>query len=138
MSCRMRGPAPTLAASLGEKFRLCGLTMIEIMVTIALLALIMIGILASLSTSFLAQRNNTDLLECQFLSQRVLEEVKSTSYDGLLSFNGTHVDDTSGKYRASISASNAAANLVQVEVVTAAREKPQNSTRMVTLISRPQ
>jgi len=137
MNSRTRRPAPTPAAGLGDGSRLRGLTLLEIMVTIALLALIMIGILASLSTSFLAQRNNTDLLECQFLSQRVLEEVKSTSYDGLLSFNGTHVDDTSGKYRASISASNAAANLVQVEVVTAAREKPINSTRVVTLISKP-
>jgi len=138
MSCRMGRPAQRLDAGFGSGSSPCGLTLIEITITIAILALIMIGVLTSLSTSFMAQRNNTDLLECQFLTQRVLEEIKSTSYDGLLSFNGTRVDDASGKYRASISASSVAANLVQVEVVTAAREKPQNSTRMVTLISRPQ
>ncbi len=138
MSCRMRGAAQTLAAGLGKGSSPCGLTMVEITITIAILALIMIGVLTSLSTSFMAQRNNTDLLECQFLTQRVLEEVKSTSYDGLLSFNGTRVDDPSGKYRASISASSAATNLVRVEVVTTARDNPESSARMVTLISNPQ
>ncbi len=112
--------------------------MLEIMVAMTILAFILVGVLASLSTSFLAQRNNTDALECQLLTQRVIEEVKSRPYDTLLSFNGTRVDDASGRYRASISAANVGANLVQVEVVTVARDKPDNSARVVSLISKPE
>lgn len=114
-----------------------GLTLLEVTITVALLALILVGVLGALSTGALAQRSNTGMLGCQLLSRQVLEELKSVPYDGLAAFDGKSVDDVSGKYRATISVFPAATNLMELEVVAASREDPGTAFRLVTLISRP-
>lgn len=127
----------------GAVGRLCGMTLVEIAISLALLGLILVGVMGSLSTSFLTQRHNSDLMECQLLTQRVLEEIQSTPYNSLLSFNGTYVDDPGGKHRARIFASTAALNLVQLEVETSTVSvgptpnpaQPRNTVRAVTLFS---
>lgn len=112
-----------------------GLTLIEVSITLVVLTLILTGLMASLSTGFLAQRQNTDLLECQLLTQQVIEEVQTAPYATLLSFNGTHVDDTAKTHRAQILARLADTGLVQIEVTTASLSQPLNTLRAVTLIS---
>ncbi len=112
-----------------------GLSMVEIAITISLLGLILVGILGSLSTGFLAQRSNGDLTECQMFTQQVIEEIRSTPFADLLSFNGTYVDDAAGTHRARIAASVYGMNLVKIEVVTSSLSQPQNSCGAVTLMA---
>ncbi len=115
-----------------------GLSMIEVAISLSLLGLILVGVLGSLSTGFMAQRNNSDILECQLLTQRVIEEVQGSEFDSLPSFNGKYVEDTAHKHRARIYASMIGMNLVQLEVETASLVIPQNSARAVTLVSNPE
>ncbi len=112
-----------------------GLTLVEIALTIALLGMIMIGVMASLSTGFLAQRSNSDLLETQLLAREVLEEVQSTPYDSLLSFNGTSVTSGNGKCQASISAATAGTGLVRIAVASTCVANPSISSNLVTQIA---
>jgi Tfp pilus assembly protein PilV len=112
-----------------------GLSMVEVAISVSLLGLILVGVMGSLSTSFIAQRTNSDVMQCQLLTQQVMEEVQSTPYTDLLSFNGTFLDDTSGKHRARITASLQGANLVRIEVNTTSLDHPQNTARAVTMIA---
>jgi len=107
------------------------------MVALGILSVILLSLLGSLSAGFQGERNNTDRLECRLLTEQVLEEIQSTPFDGLLSFNGTFLDDPSGKHRARISAAPDELNLVRIEVTTSSLENPQISLRAVILISNP-
>ena len=111
------------------------MTIVEIAITISLLGIIIVGVLGTFSTGFMTQRSNGDFLECQYFTQQVLEEIQSTPFSDLLSFNGTYVDDTAGRHRARITASVYGVNLVKIEVNTSTLTPPQNSCHAVTLIA---
>ena len=119
----------------GLPVRSRGLTLVEVAISISLLGLILVGVMGSLSTSFLTQRSNSDVLECQLMTQRVLEELQSTPFKSLPSFNGTYVDDGASKHRARIHVKVAGMNLVQVEVSTVSLVGPNNGVRAVTMIA---
>ena len=114
-----------------------GFTLIEVSLALSLIAMILVGVMAALSSAFLAQRNNSEIVETQFLTQQVIEEAQDSAFDDLLSFNGTSVTSTDGLYRAQITASSAGLHLVRIEVVSSSIARPTIWSRAVTLISDP-
>ena len=113
-----------------------GMSLIEVAVATSLLALILLGVMFSLSTGFMARRNNTDNMENQFFARGVMEELQSTVYAGLLSFNGTAVASANGKYRASITVNSAGVNLLRIVVTSADVTRPETSFRLVTQVAK--
>lgn len=95
----------------------------------------MIGVMASLSTGFMAQRSNSEILESQLLAREVLEEVQSTAYDSLLSFNGTSVTSGNGRFRADITAAAAGTGLVRISVSSSCLANPTITSQLVTQIA---
>ena len=113
--------------------RVRGVSLLEIMVAIALTSMILVGIMASLSTGFIAQNQNSEIQESQLLVHQVLEEIQDIEFENLLSFNGQFV--TSGEHQANITVDYINSNLIRVEVVTTSTEYPNVSTSSVTLIA---
>ena len=113
-----------------------GMSLIEVAVATSLLALILLGVMFSLSTGFMARRNNTDNMENQFFTRGVMEELQSTAYASLLSFNGTAVASANGKYRASITVNSAGVNLLRIVVTSADVTRPETSFRLVTQVAK--
>lgn len=113
-----------------------GMSLIEVAVATSLLALILLGVMFSLSTGFMARRNNTDNMENQFFTRGVMEELQSTTYASLLSFNGTAVASANGKYRASITVNSAGVNLLRIVVTSADVTRPETSFRLVTQVAK--
>jgi type II secretory pathway pseudopilin PulG len=112
------------------------MTLLEITVTVAILSAILLGVMGSLSTGFLAKRANAETMENQFYARKVLEEVQNSSYDTLLSFNGTYVNSTDGKYRANITAGSGGANLTRIEVSCQSIANSKVNCRLVTMVAK--
>jgi type II secretory pathway pseudopilin PulG len=129
MDGRARGiPAP------GD--RRGGMSLVEIALAISILGLILIGVLGSLSMGFMAKKNNSDQLANQFFARRIIEQMQSTPYVTLLSFNGTSVTSTDGKYRSSIAVRDAGLNLLRIVVISNALTNPEISYRLVTMVAK--
>ena len=114
-----------------------GFTLIEVSLALSMIAMILVGVMAALSSGFLAQRNNSEIVETQFLTQQVVEEIQDSAFDDLLSFNGTSVTSTDGFYRAQVTAASAGLHLIRIEVVSSSIARPTIWSRAVTLISDP-
>jgi Tfp pilus assembly protein PilV len=114
----------------GERSR--GMTMIEIAITISLLALIILGVMGALSTGFMAQRNGSEILANQYHARRVVEEIQSSPFSSLLSFNGTSVTSADGKCQATIAATSVGTNLVRVVVTSSPVASPTVRIQLVT------
>ena len=116
--------------------RRAGMSLVEIALAISILGLILIGVMGSLSMGFMAKKNNSDQLANQFFARRIIEQMQSTPYSTLLSFNGTSVTSTDGKYRSSIAVRDAGLNLLRIVVTSNALTNPEINYRLVTMVAK--
>ncbi|MBI4584911.1 MAG: type II secretion system protein [Planctomycetes bacterium] len=117
----------------GVKDREGGMTLLEIMISLTILSMILLGVMASISTGFQAQHLNTEQLNSQLLVQQVIEELQDNSFDNLVTFNGQTV--TSGAHTAAMEVGYVNANLVRVTVTTSSTQFPTVSSRAVTYLA---
>ncbi len=110
-----------------------GFSLIEVAAGLALLAVILLGVMAAISTAFTGTRESTDRMENQLLLNRVIEEIQASPYESLLSFNGTFV--TEGDHRADIQVALTEPNLIQVQVNVASQGNPGVSSQGVFLLA---
>ncbi len=117
----------------GVKDREGGMTLLEIMISLTILSMILLGVMASISTGFQAQHLNTEQLNSQLLVQQVIEELQDNNFETLVTFNGQTV--TSGAHIATMQVSYVNVNLVRVTVTTSSTQFPTVSSRAVTYIA---
>jgi Tfp pilus assembly protein PilV len=114
-----------------------GFTMLEMVLGFTILSMILMGIMATFSTGFIAQRDNSELSENQLLTRQVCEELQDIQFADLLGFNGTAVTSPNGKNRAAISVTGMGVDLVRIQVVSSSVTRPEITSRAVTLVSNP-
>jgi hypothetical protein len=102
-----------------------GMHLLEIAVSMTLVLVILLGVMASISSASFAAS--------QMLMNQVIEEVQASPFDSLLSFNGQFV--TSGVHRADITTGSVNADLVQIQVVVTSTTFPDVTSQAVILIS---
>src|SRR5262245_30017383 len=68
-----------------------GFTLLEMALGFTVIGMILMGIMATFSTGFIAQRDNSEIAENQFLTRQVFEELQDIQFPDLLSFNDTSV-----------------------------------------------
>lgn len=100
---------------------------------LALVGAILLGVMASISTAFMGQRDSTARTESHFLLGRVLEEIQASPYDTLLSFNGTSV--TEGDHRAAIRVAPVGPDLLEVQVDVVSTSSPDVTSSGVLLVA---
>lgn len=110
-----------------------GWSLIEVAVGLTLVAVILLGVTATLSTAAVGHRSTRSRIESQLLLNRVLEEIQASPYDTLLSFNGTFLVE--GDHRVDISVVQTDVHLVQIQADVTSQEDPTIATRGVLLIA---
>jgi Tfp pilus assembly protein PilV len=110
-----------------------GMHLLEIAVSMTLVLVILLGVMASISSASFAERSASEGLASQMLMNQVIEEVQASPFDSLLSFNGQFV--TSGVHRADITTGSVNADLVQIQVVVTSTTFPDVTSQAVILIS---
>jgi Tfp pilus assembly protein PilV len=110
-----------------------GMHLLEIAVSMTLVLVILLGVMASISSASFAERSASEGLASQMLMNQVIEEVQASPFDSLLSFNGQFV--TSGAHRADITTGSVNADLVQIQVVVTSTTFPDVTSQAVILIS---
>ena len=113
--------------------RRAGWSLIEAAVGLMLVAVILLGVTATLTTAAIGHRATTSRVESQMLLNQVLEEIQASPYDTLLSFHGTYVVE--GNYRADISAALADVHLVAIQVGVTSPADPTVSMRGVLMVA---
>jgi Tfp pilus assembly protein PilV len=113
--------------------RSAGWSLIEVAVGLTLIAVILLGVTATLSIAAVGHRSTSSRVESQMLLNRVLEEIQASPYDTLLSFNGTFLVE--GDHQANLSVAQADVHLVQIQVDVISKEDPTIVTRGVLLIA---
>jgi prepilin-type N-terminal cleavage/methylation domain-containing protein len=110
-----------------------GLTLIEIAISLSIIGVLLLGVMASLTTGLSAQAENRERLTAQYLVRDVLEEIQDNDFANLLSFDGLFV--TEGAHQADISVSLVNTNLMRVQVSTTSTQHVEVSATAVTMIS---
>jgi len=111
----------------------CGFSLVEVAVALTLVGVIVLGVLATVSTAAASGRSSGARLDSQMLLNQVIEEIQGSPYDTLLGFHGTFVVE--GDHRADISAVLADVNLVQIQVDVASQVDPSIASRGVLLVA---
>ena len=99
------------------------------------LVIVVLGVLGSISNASVAQRTTQVEVESRQLLDRVLEEIESVDFDGLLGFDGTFI--VSGAHRADLTVVLLQPNLMQVQVDVTSAQFPEVRNVGVTLIADP-
>ena len=110
-----------------------GMTLIEIAISLSIIGVLLLGVMASLSTGLSAQSINGERLTAHYLARDVLEEIQDNDFTNLLSFDGQFV--TEGAHQADISVSLVNVHLMRVQVTTTSTQYPEVSASAVTMIS---
>jgi len=104
-------------------------------VSTVILGTVLIGTLGSLSTAAIGQRNDGTRVESQLLLSRVMEELRSTAFNSLPSFDGTWLDE--GGHRAEINVLPQGPGLLKLSVRVRHIENEAITSRGVLLVNRP-
>ena len=110
-----------------------GMTLLEITITVVLVAIIAAGVLSSITMAHMTDRNATDLITAQHLAQQVIESVEVTPYEGLLALNGAALVD--GRFQSATSATLVAVGLIRIQVTVTCPSNPNINVRVVTLFA---
>lgn len=108
-----------------------GWSLLELMIGLALIVTILLGITASISTSFAAGHATRLREDGQRVLKRLMEEVHAVPFGGLLSLNGGFVVDND--QRADFTVQTVQAGLVQIQLDVHALADPDIKTRATVL-----
>mgnify|MGYP006296552721 CR=1 FL=1 len=111
-----------------------GLTLIELIIAVAVLAVLMLGLFAAMSTSMYTAARSKHSAEMQKLAQQVMEELLSLNYGNLQAQDGKVILE--GKYTVSISVHDFAVYVKQLTVVITLPESKVPPFTLSTLKSR--
>jgi prepilin-type N-terminal cleavage/methylation domain-containing protein len=110
-----------------------GFTLLEVFMAMTIVAIILLGVMGSISTASFAERNAGESLQSQMLLNQVIEELQDNPFSNLLSFNGQFV--TSGDHRADILVGLLSPDLARIQVSVTSTLYPEVSTRALVFIS---
>ena len=117
----------------GDPRREGGWTLLEIAVGLTLIAIILLGVTATLSTAAVGTRNSNERVASQMLLARVLDEAQASPWDSLQSFNGMFVVE--GDHRADITVAPVDINLMQIQVDVSSLTNPAVASTGVVLVA---
>ena len=111
-----------------------GFSLLEMALSTVILGAVLIGTLGSLSTAAIGQRTDGVRVESQLLLSRVMEELRSTSFESLLGFDETWIDE--GGHRAEINVTPQGPGLLKLSVRVRHQGNRAVETRGVLLVTR--
>ncbi|MEC9348174.1 MAG: hypothetical protein VX272_07260 [Planctomycetota bacterium] len=112
-----------------------GFSLLEVALSTVILGAVLIGTLGSLSTAAIGQRHDGARVESQLLLSRVMEELRVTAFNSLVSYDGTWIEE--GRHRADINVSPRGPGLLKLSVRVRQLENEEIETRGVLLVMRP-
>ena len=112
-----------------------GFSLLEVALSTVILGAVLIGTLGSLSTAAIGQRHDGARVESQLLLSRVMEELRVTAFNSLVSYDGTWIEE--GRHRADINVSSRGPGLLKLSVRVRQLENEEIETRGVLLVMRP-
>ena len=112
-----------------------GFSLTEVAVAFLLVSTVILGVLGGLANAAIAQRDTRAELQSVQLCDRVVEELQSVAFDGLIDFDGTYVDQ--GDHRANLTVVQLEPGLIQVQVDVTSTQFPSVSNLGVVLIADP-
>jgi len=112
-----------------------GFSLLEVALSTVILGAVLIGTLGSLSTAAIGQRHDGARVESQLLLSRVMEELRATAFNSLVSYDGTWIEE--GRHRADINISPRGPGLLKLSVRVRQLENEEIETRGVLLVMRP-
>lgn len=114
-----------------------GLTVIEIMITLALVTTGLLAAAGSFSTSLTSVQAAQQQSEAGVFLATVLENLRAQPFGGLLAFNGDRLfdgpDQAHSRYVADLTVFQAGVGLVQIDVRIAELDSGRELTRVATL-----
>lgn len=110
-----------------------GFTLFETVLAAAILSLVMLGVLAGVNNSFLADKAAAGATSSQTIARRIMEECLAVAYDDLLNLNGntTTVDG----FTTRVTVIQSATDLRLIEVTVDRPGATSSSTRLLMLRS---
>ena len=112
-----------------------GFSLLEVALSTVSLGAVLIGTLGSLSPAAIGQRHDGARVESQLLLSRVMEELRATAFNSLVSYDGTWIEE--GRHRADINISPRGPGLLKLSVRVRQLENEEIETRGVLLVTRP-
>ena len=112
-----------------------GFSLLEVALSTVILGAVLIGTLGSLSTAAIGQRNDGGRVESRLLLSRVMEELRATAFNSLVSYDGTWIEE--GRHRADINVSPRGPGLLKLSVRVRQLENEEIETRGVLLVTSP-
>lgn len=110
-----------------------GFSLTEVAVAFLLVSTVVLGVLGGLVSATIAQRDTSAELKSVQLCDRVVEELQSVAFDGLIGFDGTYVDQND--HRADLTVVQLEPGLIQVQVDVTSTQFPSVSNVEVLLIA---
>ena len=110
-----------------------GFTLIEVLITTAIIAIVVIGVVSTFTTAFFADRNSQQIISSRHLAQEVMESMSAVDFDVLLGMDGNTV--ARGELSAAVSVAQVAAGLIRVEVLVTHTNIADVNTRVVTVVA---
>ena len=112
-----------------------GFSLIEVTVAFLLVSTVALGVLGGLASATRAQRDTRAQLQSVQLRDRMVEELQSVAFDGLIGFDGTYVERND--HRADLTVVQLEPSLIQVQVDVTSTQFPSVSNVGVLLIADP-
>jgi len=110
-----------------------GVTLLEMVFAAAILSVLMVGVLAAMNGSFMADRAAGNDTASQTLARRVMEECMAVAYEDLMNLNGNTTTVNGFTATVSVVQSTVDTRLIEVQVVNP--DEPGGTTRLLVLRS---
>ena len=110
-----------------------GFTIVEMLITAALVGIVVIGVVSTFTTAFVADRNSQEIMTSRNMAQEIMENMQAVDFDNLLAMNGTTV--TRDDLTANVSVDQVASGLLRVEVLVSHASIADVNTRVVTVVA---
>lgn len=112
-----------------------GFSLLEVTVAFFLVSTVALGVLGGLANAMKAQRDIRAQLQSVQLRDRMVEELQSVAFDGLIGFDGTYVEHND--HRADLTVVQLEPSLIQIQVDVTSTQFPSVSNIGVLLIADP-
>jgi len=110
-----------------------GFTLVEVMIAAAVIAIILIGVVSTFSTAFVADRVASEATQAQNYCRQTMETLMGQPFSTLASFNGTTL--VRGSLRSTVETATVAVGLVRVGVTVVSTAEPEVRSQLVTLVA---
>ncbi len=115
--------------------RQSGFSLLEVAVALSLFSVVILGVLGGIVSGSEVQRDTRAELQSIGLLDRLMEELQTVAFDGLIGFDGTFV--TQNSHRADLTVVQLEPGLIQVQVDVTSSQFPSVSNLGVLLIADP-